>query len=147
MVEIRPKWDWKIRYCRLSLEAWTVLKSDQNGIERFSLSLLWLPRSSRLKSDQNGIERLEGPVWRIPGLLVEIRPKWDWKMQFLNPKRVRVKGWNQTKMGLKVVRVKQILKAKASWNQTKMGLKVLIPCLVSWYSKSWNQTKMGLKEP
>ena len=55
-----------------------------------------------LKSDQDGIE-----MWQAEA-----------------EQQTQVKGWNQTKMGLKSVYFQRAIYAELlSWNQTKMGLK------------------------
>ena len=79
-VEIRPKWDWKISYFRLHKVTWTLLKSDQNGIERMLDEMKSQGLLTKLKSDQNGIESLR---------------------QLYHRKLSHAISWNQTKMGLK----------------------------------------------
>ena len=102
-VEIRPKWDWKAVVANNKEEAMKRLKSDQNGIERTLRSSNIVNISNLLKSDQNGIERyyimheynaeilgwnqtkmglkVTCPVFlAVRVFLVEIRPKWDWKL-------------------------------------------------------------------
>ena len=106
-VEIRPRWDWKVYLRELKTvdEIW--LKSDQGGIESFNTVAKWTVICSSwnqtkvglkaenaddgfvyyygLKSDQGGIERnLDELVESRRLLLVEIRPRWDWKVSNAN---------------------------------------------------------------
>ena len=169
-VEIRPRWDWKFSvlqinltistcwnqtkmglkgtsYCVITLflklcwnqtkmglkdathfllfSNWSLLKSDQDGIESFPHSHS-SPHIPALKSDQDGIERRGVVKLFSPQSWVEIRPRWDWKVQEcelwgdwwdveIRPRwdwkaEKKAAGWSRS----------------SSWNQTKMGLKVFI---------------------
>ena len=108
----------------LAISSW--LKSDQDGIESTIYARPLARWKYSLKSDQDGIERsllfcLPGWLLRLP---VEIRPRWDWKMNVGINALVDILRWNQTKMGLKALPA-HILNTPYSngWNQTKMGLK------------------------
>ena len=77
-VEIRPKWDWK-----------------HDAVDTQVTS------SKKLKSDQNGIKRIARVTAFTKSNTVEIRPKWDWKLKFYIKCIIKIRRWNQTKMGLK----------------------------------------------
>ena len=79
-VEIRPKWDWKSIAKNWKASVSTLLKSDQNGIERkwFALQgdfyrVSWNQTKMGLKGS-----RCTFPYSSV--CTVEIRPKWDWKV-------------------------------------------------------------------
>ena len=55
---------------------WSMLKSDQNGIESVgAMQSAW--SRFRLKSDQNGIESFNTISGLWDYIMVKIRPKWD----------------------------------------------------------------------
>ena len=72
-----------------------------------------------------GLKAIRNLIKVLTALLVEIRPRWDWKdislAKFFTPPAQL--SWNQTKMGLKDLWGKIGGSVRVSWNQTKMGLK------------------------
>ncbi len=99
--KIRPKWDWKFRFYIAYRMLESLIKSDQNGIERqlfYSLQRRWLTTDKirpkwdwkreaevretgilQIKSDQNGIESIIYSMQQHQTQFDKIRPKWDWK--------------------------------------------------------------------
>ena len=102
----------------------------------------------RLKSDQNGIESYSLLYPRYHVYICWNQTKMGLKGHTCRiHKCISHKCWNQTKMGLKVLSLCSCLRNTRRWNQTKMGLKVY-PCSAVTLQKPslrWNQTKMGLK--
>ena len=89
-VEIRPRWDWKLRdcpYCVRVLECWNQTKM---GLKVFSK-----------KENMLSLWRVEIRPrwdWKLPWNIsqktvknVEIRPRWDWKEY--NPESAQISGW------------------------------------------------------
>ena len=145
------------------------LKSDQDGIERFDLQRCehaWIPK---LKSDQDGIESQISSTltpsrtcWNqtkmglkgfgavrinIFQYWVEIRPRWDWKLNSLSSIQALYYSWNQTKMGLKDLEYERSADFLLVWLKSDQdGIERICSASLTREKNRWNQTKMGLKE-
>ena len=79
-------------------------------------------------------------------LMVEIRPKWDWKYLSWSYRFQSVDVLKSDQNGIESHSNTRItLKIPLGWNQTKMGLKEMRRIRLLFWEIRWNQTKMGLK--